>query len=126
MENSNYTIALTDEQFYTLVRGTEEYTDRDSYVSEFCLSSMWGIMDDSVDIPAERIELVAGVWDICRLSIKDIRAAAGLTQLAFSRRFLIPTRTIEEWEAGRRQCSLYLRLLLAEAAGIFRRTYTGK
>ena len=123
MEINNYAIALTDEQFYTLVCGTEEYADRDSYVSEFCRSSMWGIMDDSVDIPAERIELVAKMWDFCHLSLKDIRAAAGLTQAAFSRRFLIPARTIEDWEAGRRKCSLYLRLLLAEAIGLFHRTH---
>ena len=121
MEINNYTIAITDEQFYALADGAVKYADRDAYVSDYRLSSMWGNADDAADIPPERIELVAQMWDICHLSIKDIRAAAGLTQLAFSRRFLIPTRTIEEWEAGHRQCSLYLRLLLADAAGIFHR-----
>ena len=121
MEINNYTIAITDEQFYALADGAVKYADRDAYVSDYRLSSIWGDADDAVDIPPERIELVAKMWDICHLSLKDIRAAAGLTQAAFSRRFLIPTRTIEDWEAGQRECRLYLRLLLAEAVGLFRR-----
>ena len=121
MEINTYTIAVTDEQFYTLAGGAVKYADRDAYISDYSLSSIWGDADDAADIPSERIELVAEMWDICHLSLKDIRAAAGLTQAAFSRRFLIPTRTIEDWEAGQRECRLYLRLLLAEAVGLFRR-----
>lgn len=121
MEINTYTIAITDEQFYKLAGGAVKYTDRDAYVSDYSLSSMWGGVDEAADIPPERIELVGKMWDICHLSLKDIRAAAGLTQAAFSRRFLIPIRTIEDWEAGQRECRLYLRLLLAEAVGLFRR-----
>lgn len=123
MEINTYTIAIADEQFYTLAGGAAKYTDRDAYISDYSLSSMWGDADGAADIPPERIELVAKMWDICHLSLKDIRAAAGLTRAAFSRRFLIPIRTIEDWEAGQNGCTIYLRLLLAEAVGIFRRTY---
>ena len=123
MEINTYTIAITDEQFYTLAGGAVKYTDRDAYVSDYSLSSIWGDADGAADIPPERIELVAKMWDICNLSLRDIRAAAGLTQAAFSRRFLIPTRTVEDWEASRRECTIYLRLFLAEAVGLFRRTY---
>ena len=120
---NTYTIAITDEQFYTLAGGAVKYTDRDAYISDYSLSSIWGDADGAADIPPERIELVAKMWDICHLSPKDIRAAAGLTQAAFSQRFLISTRAIEQWEGGQRECRLYLRLLLAEAVGLFRRTY---
>lgn len=47
------------------------------------------------------------------MSIKEMRQALGLTQLAFSEKFEIPKRTIEDWEAGRRNPPRYVLNLLA-------------
>ena len=42
------------------------------------------------------------------VTIKEIRAASGLTQKAFAEALGIPKRTIEDWEGNRRQPPEYL------------------
>ena len=45
------------------------------------------------------------------MTIKELRTITGLTQKAFGQKYHIPTRTIEDWEGGRRRPSetiLYL------------------
>lgn len=42
------------------------------------------------------------------LTIKSLREVSGMTQKAFSEYFSIPTRTIEDWETGRRTPPPYL------------------
>jgi transcriptional regulator with XRE-family HTH domain len=49
-------------------------------------------------------------------TILSIRKATGLSQTAFGRRFGIPRRTIQDWEAGRMSCPAYVAELLAFAA----------
>ncbi len=47
--------------------------------------------------------------------IKEARLAAGLTQTKMSELTLIPVRTIQDWEAGRRKCPPWAeRLILKE------------
>ena len=41
-------------------------------------------------------------------SIKELRAATGMTQKAFSEYFHIPKRNIENWEGGTRAAPEYL------------------
>lgn len=36
------------------------------------------------------------------MTVKEIREALGISRAEFSRRYNIPIRTLEEWEAGRR------------------------
>lgn len=59
--------------------------------------------------------------DAANLAIKDIRAATGLSQAAFAKRFSIPRRTVENWESGTNTCPVYVRLLLAQAVGLYKR-----
>ena len=51
------------------------------------------------------------------LTIKEIRSFTKLSQRAFAERYHIPVRTIEDWEAGRRNPPPYVPYLLALAAG---------
>ena len=44
--------------------------------------------------------------------MKHIRALTGLSQAKFGKLYHIPTRTIEEWEAGRRNPPEYVKRLL--------------
>jgi DNA-binding transcriptional regulator YiaG len=46
------------------------------------------------------------------MTIKEMRQASGMTQKAFSEYFSIPKRTIENWEAGKNECPLYLAKLI--------------
>jgi len=42
------------------------------------------------------------------MTIKEIRAATGLTQKAFSDLLHIPKRTVENWEGGKREPPDYI------------------
>lgn len=96
------------------------YTDRDAYISDLALSSIWGDAGDA-EVPAERLAALGSLWDAAHLGIRDIRAASGLSRAAFAEHLCIPYRTVQDWELGNRACPDYLRLLLAEHFGLFRR-----
>lgn len=111
---------MTDKLFNTLWAAALNCADRDVYVSDWALSSAWG--DElKAEIPVARIEMLGQLWDTAHLTIRDIRAHTGLSQAAFAVRYCIPRRTVENWESGDRQCADYVRLLLAEAAGLYAR-----
>lgn len=46
------------------------------------------------------------------MTIKEIRQASGLSQAAFSEKYGIPKRSIENWEGGQRSCPPYVEALL--------------
>lgn len=48
------------------------------------------------------------------MSIKDLRKQSGMTQKRFCEYFGIPHRTLQNWEAGIRECPEYLERLIAE------------
>lgn len=52
-------------------------------------------------------------------NIKEARLAAKLTQAQMSEMMLIPVRTIQDWEGGRRKCPPWAeRLIIAELVRI--------
>lgn len=110
-----------DKLFCTLFAEALASPDRDAFVSDWALSSVWGDAPDADDIPADRIDTLARLWDAAHLTIRDIRSATGLSQAAFATRYCIPTRTLEDWERGARSCPDYLRLLLARDVGLYAR-----
>lgn len=111
---------MTDKLFYTLFGDAIASADRDAFVSDWSLSSVWGDAPDA-DIPADRIDTLARLWDAAHLTIRDIRQHTGLSQAAFATRYCIPTRTLEDWERGARSCPDYLRLLLAKDVGLYQK-----
>lgn len=104
---------MTDRQFYMLYSDALGNSDRDAYVSDWSLSSMWGDDND----PIQLADLCGKVWDLAHLTVADIRAHTGLTQAAFAERFLIPYRTIQNWES-RNSCAPYVVLMLARLCGM--------
>lgn len=46
------------------------------------------------------------------MTIKEMRAACGMTQASFSEYLNIPKRTIEDWESGRRAAPEYVTELI--------------
>lgn len=111
---------MTDKQFSTLFSGALEDQDRDMYVSDWALSDIWGD-SEGADIPDDRIQSLGSLWDVAHITIREIRAATGLSQVAFAQRFCIPRRTVENWESGASACPDYLRILLAQAVGLYTR-----
>lgn len=108
---------MTIDQYRTAVSETANYNDRDAYISDLALSSIWGD-DDEADIPATRLEDLGQIWDATNRSIKEIAAAAGLSCRKLAERFCVPYRTMEDWSAGKSACPLCTRLLMQERLGL--------
>lgn len=89
------------------------YTDRDAYVSDMALSSIW---DDAegAEIPAERLALLGGIWDGVHRTIPELLKKYSLTQTGFAQYFNIPLRTVQDWCGGRRSCPPYVVAMAAE------------
>lgn len=102
------------------LREVANYTDRDAFVSDLALSSIWGD-DESADIPAERLDDIGKVWDAANRGIKDIAAAKGVSVRRLASRFGIPLRTAEAWassSASGRTAPAYLMLMMQECLGL--------
>lgn len=46
------------------------------------------------------------------MEIIEIRALTGLNKTGFAKRYHIPYRTVQDWEAGLRKCPEYVKELL--------------
>jgi hypothetical protein len=80
----------------------------------------FSIPDDSdgcADLDAETARL-SHLWDVSRMSMRELVTACNLSQLAFARNACIPPRTVQGWCLGERECPVYVRFLLAEHYGL--------
>ena len=113
---------MTDKQFYDLFSDALSggSTSREAFVSDWVCSSIWG-GPEGADLPQDLADEIARVWDVAHMTIRDIRQHTGLSQAKFALHFCIPRRSVEDWEAGARTCPDYLRLLLAQAVGLYQR-----
>lgn len=114
---------MTDKQYSTCVSETQNYADRDAYISDLSLSDIWGDSPND-SIPQSRIKKLGNIYDAAHRTVKEIAAASGLSVRAMAIRFCIPQRTIESWcsdgESGR-QCPLYTLLMMQECLGMLTR-----
>ena len=114
---------MTDKQYTTCVTEAQNYTDREAYISDLALSSIWGDGPDA-DIPTARMEQLGSIYDAVHRPIKQIAADAGMSVRAMAIRFCIPIRTAESWcgtTDAARQCPLYTRLMMQECLGLLKR-----
>ena len=109
---------MTDKLFYMIFTNALGVADRDAFISDWALSSVWGGAEDA-EIPAERLTELGKIWDVAHVSFADIVKASGLKLVDFAARFAIPYRTAQNWLAGVNRCPDYTRLLLARAVGIY-------
>lgn len=93
------------------------YTDRDAYISDLALSSIWED-EAEVDIPPSRLDWLGQLWDAAHRPIKEIASAAGMSQRKLAERFGIPYKTIENWSTGRRDAPAYIRMMMQECLGL--------
>ena len=114
---------MTDKQYNFCVNEVKNYAERDAYISDLALSSIWGDAPEG-EIPAERIDQLGSIYDAANRSVKDIAAASGISCRKLAERFGIPYRTVENWcgytDSGR-QCPLYTRLMMQECLGLIKR-----
>lgn len=108
---------MTDKQRMFCISEAQNYTDRDAFVSDLALSSIWGDQEDA-DVPTDRISELHTIWDAVHRTVKEIAADAGLSQRKLAERFCIPYRTVENWAAGSRECPIYVRLMMQQILGL--------
>lgn len=111
---------MTDQAFYTVFSDALTAPRRDSFVADWSTSSLFLSPEDTAEISPQLVSRLGEIWDVAHLSVAEIRTATGLSQAAFGARFCIPRRTVQNWEL-RGSCPDYVRLLLAQAAGLFQR-----
>ena len=102
----------TDEIFSNLWADALATTERDAYVSNWTLSSIWGD-DPESDIPQDRIDYLGRIWDVAHMSVREICKAAKMSQVALAQRFCIPYRTVQNWCGDVSKCPDYVRLMMA-------------
>lgn len=109
---------MTNKQYSTCATEAQNYTDREAYISDLALSSIWGDRLED-DIPQARLAQLGRIYDAVHRSVKDIASEAGISAREMAIRFCIPQRTIENWCMGVNKCPLYTRLMLQESLGIY-------
>lgn len=90
---------MTFQKFYRLQFDAADCKDCETFLAE-----------EGGSVNADELDLLRYVY-----TVSDVRAASGLSRAEFSRRYGIPLRTIEDWEAGRRVPPDYLVRLIAFA-----------
>lgn len=109
----------SDKDFYTLWSEAVASSDRETYISEWATSTIWGDPEQLTDKDLLEIAGYVGrLWDAAHMSVKDICEAAGLTQAALGCRFCIPMRTVWDWCRGVRTPPDYVRLMMVQLLGL--------
>lgn len=108
---------MTDHQFYVCWGECSSYSDRDAYISDLALSSMWDD-DENDDIPTERLDQLGRIWDVHHMTMRDLHKASGLTQAKFAERFLVPRSTVEKWDMALQTPPDYVKILIARDLGL--------
>lgn len=94
-------------------------SDRDTYISEWATSSIWGLPEDLTDDDLTDIATKLGnIWDAAHMSVKEICKAAGLTQACLAQKLCAPLSTVENWCRGVNKCPNYTRLMILEKLGL--------
>lgn len=102
---------ITNRQRMDCIRETTAYTDRDAYISDVALSSIWG---DDNEITDDLIATLGNIWDAAHRTVKDICRDANISQRQLAEQFCIPYRTVENWCAGVNECPIYTKLMMQQ------------
>lgn len=108
---------MTDKQINTYFGETANYSDPDAFASDVALSLL-DPEDPDQEVDMELAEQLRVLWHVARDTYKDFFRLLGLTQTQVSIRFCIPLRTVQRWAAEDNTPPLYVRLMMAEAAGL--------
>lgn len=102
---------MTYKKYYDLVRDAMECESAEQFIGEV------GCPEWAPEDANQFVADLTNIWEVAHMSIKDMRAAVGMTQVKFAERFAIPLRTIENWETrgGRAE---YDRLMMADLLGL--------
>lgn len=108
---------MTDKLFNQLWRDALAQPDKELYIGEYGYPDWF---DEISSDPQELVNILENIHDVAHMSLRDILRQAGLTQAAFSTKFCIPIRTVEDWSSGKSKCRDYDRLLFCRILGILK------
>lgn len=92
--------------------------NKEMYVGEYGYPDWFDHISEDAN---KVVKVLEQIHFVAHASMREIVKASNLTQAAFSTKFCIPLRTVEDWVAGRRNCPDYVRLMIAENLGIIDR-----
>lgn len=108
---------MTDKLFLKLWKDALLQPNKELYIAEYGYPDWFErISSDEMEI----IQILENIHDIAHMSVRDIISKSGLTQSAFSIRFCIPLRTVEDWATGKRKCVDYMRLMFCRDLGFLK------
>lgn len=111
-------VKMKKQYFASLYDGACEASSEDMYIAEWATSD---IFDPDKDAPdpdyGAIVELLRQIYRCAHITVRETREHTGLSQAAFAERYLIPKRSVENWESGSRECPDYVRLMLAHVTG---------
>lgn len=108
---------MNNNQRKTCITEAFNYRDRDAYITDLSLSSIWDDCE-TAPIPADRLEMLAAIYDAVHRNVRDIVIASGMSARKLAERFSIPYRTMENWCSGVNECPVYTQLMIQEIIGL--------
>lgn len=90
-------------------------SDRDAFVSDWALSSIWG---EDADLAATAAAC-GKLFDLSRMGFRQLAEFAGMSNRKLAKSLGIPARTAEDWAVGKHIPPDYVKLLIAESIGYF-------
>ena len=99
---------MTDTFFRDLWQKAQKAPDADSFAK-------------SCDFPGSDLapvkDQLSRLWHVAHDDFRDLLKAMQIRQTEMATHFCIPLRTVQGWALGERECSGYIRLMIAEATG---------
>lgn len=106
---------MTYETYRNLVSDALKAENEEMFIAE----QGWADWMDEYGEDTDRlVSDMRNIYQVSHMTMIDLLSASGLTKAAFSRRFLIPLRTVENWVSGIRPCPIYVRMMIADLLGL--------
>lgn len=101
---------MTDKLFAKLWQDALAQPDCELYIAEYGYPDWFGEISEDTD---KVVSTLTAIHNVAHMSVREMLKEAKLTQNAFSVKFCIPLRTVENWAAEVNKCPDYTRLLIA-------------
>ncbi len=108
---------MTDYQRAFACAEAKHYADPDAFASDLLLSSEFLPEDETSDPDLTLLPALQAIWHTANDPFRVFLSHMGLTQSGCAKRFCIPLRTVQGWTLEEREAPLYVRYLIALAAG---------
>lgn len=105
---------MKDKDFFAIWCNALKVGDRDAFISNRSLSSIFVDSDNGKNMADE----IGKIWDVAHMTVRDLCNRADIGQSELSKKFCIPLRTVQNWCGGQNQCPPYIVLMMARLLGI--------